>query len=317
MIKQILSLLSPAGDRARLPILIFHRVLATADPLQPDTPDAARFDAICCWLKDWFQVLPLDQAVQRLKAGTLPARAAAITFDDGYADNHDVAMPILLRHGLTATFFVATGYLDGGRMFNDSVSETLRRTELAMISLEGTPWAALGPVQTSDLASRRRSINTILPIIKPWEPDARTAFCEALRQRAGVANLPNDLMMSSGQVQALAQAGMQVGAHTMSHPILASLDDQAAQAEILGSRLALESLLGQPVTLFAYPNGRPGEDYRPRTVDLVRRAGFEAAVSTAWGVSRQSSDCLELPRLTPWDHQKSRFGLRMLKSFRH
>lgn len=317
MIKQILSLLSPTGDRARLSILIFHRVLAVADPLQPDTPDAARFDAICGWLKEWFQVLPMDEAVQRLKAGTLPARAAAITFDDGYADNHDEALPILLRHGLTATFFIATGYLDGGRMFNDSVSETLRRTDQPLISLDGTPWAALGPVLTNDLASRIQAIHRILPIIKPWEVDTRTAFCETLRQRAGVAELPADLMMSSSQVRALAQAGMQVGAHTVSHPILASLDDQAAQAEILGSRQALESLLGRPVTLFAYPNGRPGEDYSPRTVELVRRAGFEAAVSTSWGVSRRSSDCLELPRFTPWGHQKTRFGLRMLRSFQH
>ena len=317
MIKQILSLLSPAGDRARLSILIFHRVLAVADPLQPDTPDAVRFDAICAWLKDWFQVLPLDEAVQRLKAGTLPARAAAITFDDGYADNHDVAMPILQRHGLSATFFIATGYLDGGRMFNDSVSETLRRTDQPLISLDGSPWAALGPVHSSDLASRRQAINRILPVIKPWEVDARTAFCETLRLRAGVAELPTDLMMTSQQVRALVEAGMQVGAHTMSHPILARLDDQAAEAEILGGRLALESLLGHPVTLFAYPNGRPGEDYLPRTVELVRNAGFEAAVSTAWGVSRRGNDCFELPRFTPWDHHKARFGLRLLGSYRH
>ena len=68
-------------------ILVFHRVLALPDPLFPGEVDAVRFNRICSWLADWFQVLPLDQAVRHLRAGSLPARALAITFDDGYADN--------------------------------------------------------------------------------------------------------------------------------------------------------------------------------------------------------------------------------------
>ncbi|MDP1007558.1 polysaccharide deacetylase family protein, partial [Klebsiella pneumoniae] len=85
------------------------------DPLFPDEIDAARFDAILGWLRSWFNVLPLDEAAQRLKDGSLPARAAALSFDDGYADNHDIALPLLQKHGLPCSFFIATGFLDGGR----------------------------------------------------------------------------------------------------------------------------------------------------------------------------------------------------------
>ena len=73
-----------------------------------------------------FNVISLADGVAGLKRGCLPPRALSITFDDGYRDNHDIALPILLQLGLPATFFVATGFLDGGRMFNDTVIEAVR-----------------------------------------------------------------------------------------------------------------------------------------------------------------------------------------------
>ena len=144
MLTPVLSLLSPTGERARLSILILHRVLPEPDALDPYAIDAPYFDAMCGWMMQAFKVLPLDEAVRRLRSGTLPARAAAITFDDGDADNHDVALPILQRHGLSATFFVATGYLNGGRRFNDSVTETLRRAAGPAIDLRHTLLGNLG-----------------------------------------------------------------------------------------------------------------------------------------------------------------------------
>src|SRR5206468_3278604 len=133
--------LSPQGARGRLTVLIFHRVLPEFDPLMPDVHDAHQFDAVCRSLRRWFHVMPLDLAARRLAERSLPARSLAITFDDGYADNLEVALPILLRHGLTATFFVSTGFLDGGRMWNDTVIEAVRRTahqELDLRDIAGT-----------------------------------------------------------------------------------------------------------------------------------------------------------------------------------
>ena len=144
MYRQLLWLMSPAGRRARLSVLIFHRVLPQIDPLFPEEVDAQRFEQICGWLRSWFNVLPLDEAVLRLTDGALPERALAITFDDGYADNHNVALPILQRHGLVATFFIATGFLDGGRMWNDSVIESVRRTAQQEFDLRDLDGAALG-----------------------------------------------------------------------------------------------------------------------------------------------------------------------------
>lgn len=312
MLKQVLGLMSPAGARARLSILIFHRVLPEPDSLFPDELHARRFDDVCVWLKSWFNVLPLDQAVAHLNTGTLPARAACITFDDGYADNHHVAMPILKRHGLTATFFIATGFLDGGRMWNDTIIETIRRSKVAVLDLSSL---GLGRYALGSIEEQRSAIAALIDQIKYWPVVERVSITEQLAHLAQV-QLPQDLMMTSREVKAMHRAGMQIGAHTVSHPILARLTDEQARQEIGDSKHFLEQLLGERVGLFAYPNGKPGEDYTPQTVDVVRSLGFDDAVSTQWGASGAGDDLLQIRRFTPWDKTRLRFGVRMLANLR-
>lgn len=314
LLRPLLSLRSPAGANARLTTLIFHRVLPQPDPLFPDEVDAARFEVVCRWVTGLFNVLPLAEAASRLRSGSLPTRAAAITFDDGYADNHEVALPILQRHGLHATFFIATGFLDGGRMFNDSVIEAIRRTALQHLDLRDLGLGFEAPLPLVDAAARRAAIERILGGIKYLPPPRRQAAVDELTRRCGAA-LPSDLMMSTAQLQALHRAGMGIGGHTRSHPILAGLDEASQRDEILGGKRDLEAIVDAPVSLFAYPNGKPNEDYSAISVRAVRDAGFSAAVSTAWGAASAATDCFQLPRFTPWDRSGYRFALRLLGNF--
>src|SRR3954453_19801590 len=105
----LLTLLSRGGSHGRLSILIYHRVPVQPDPLFPDECNARLFDEQIQQLADCFNIIPLSDAVRALDVGRLPPPAACITFDDGYPDNAEVALPILLRHGVPATFFVAAG----------------------------------------------------------------------------------------------------------------------------------------------------------------------------------------------------------------
>lgn len=314
----VFQLLSPGGAKARLSVLIFHRVLREPDPLFPDEVDAERFDRILGWVAGWFNVLPLDEAIARLRDGSLPPRAAALTFDDGYADNHDVALPLLRKHGLPCSFFVATGFLDGGRMWNDTLIEAVRRSPLPALDLRGLQDAQgqdLGVVTLGELAQRRASLGGLIQRVKYLAPQPRLACVDAIAARAEVQP-PDDLMMSSAQVRALRAAGMQLGAHTVSHPILATLSAQAAADEIVTSRDALQAILGERVGLFAYPNGKPGVDYLPTVhPQIVREIGFDAAVSTHWGAARAGEDPFQIPRFTPWDRSRLRFGLRLARNF--
>lgn len=311
-LRALYTTLSPGGLRGRLSILIFHRVLTRPDPLFPGEVDAIQFDAICGWVATWFNALPLHEACARLASGTLPSRALAITFDDGYADNHDVAMPILRRHNLTATFFVATGFLDGGRMWNDSVIEAVRRTQKQQLQLSTLGVEGLYAMPTTTHLERSQAIGAILRAIKYLPVADRLHRVEEIVALAE-AKLPHDLMMSSAQVRGLHAAGMQLGPHTVSHPILARMSNGEARREIEDSKRQIESIIAAPTTVFAYPNGKPIEDYSSDNVALVRDLGFQAAVSTAWGAADRSSNLWELPRFTPWDRTRLKFGARMLR----
>ena len=311
-IKLALGIASPAGARARLSIFIFHRVLPEPDPLFPEEPDAARFDTLLAWIASWFNVLPLDEAVERLKRGSLPARAASITFDDGYADNCTVALPILKRHGLPATFFIATGYLDGGCMWNDRVIAAIRGAPGEMIDLEAVD---LGTLPVESMTDRRAAIDAILGRLKYLEGGRRDDLANAIAAAAGI-DIPGNLMLSTEQVREIRLSGMGIGAHTVTHPILARIPLESARREAKVSGEHLQDLIGEPIALFAYPNGRPGTDYHSDHVDLMREIGFRAAVSTSPGAANGASDVMQLPRFTPWDGNRGRFGLRALRNLR-
>ncbi|MDC8786167.1 polysaccharide deacetylase family protein [Paucibacter sp. hw1] len=278
------------------------------DEIFPDEVHAQRFEQICAWLKCWFQVLPLDEAGRLLAEGRLPSRACCITFDDGYADNHEVALPILQKQGLCATFFIATGFLNGGRMWNDTVIESIRHCRQQHLD-----FGNFGSYGLSGPAERRGAIEAIIGKIKYLPVEQRLAITEELLARCGV-QLDARLMMAPDGVRLLRDAGMQIGAHTVSHPILASTPPDAAREEILSSKRFLEDLLSQDCTLFAYPNGKPGRDYLPEHVTMVRELGFKTAVSTAWGASGVGADPLQLQRFTPWDRTKTAFGLRLMRN---
>lgn len=303
----LFNLLSPGNRRARLSILILHRIHREPDVLFPGEPDARWFDEMLGWIKNWFNVLPLDEAVARLQAGSLPSRAVSITFDDGYADNFHVALPILQKHRLSATVFVATGFLDGGIMWNDAVIEMVRNATGTHLDFEGL---GLGRHCIETTMDRQNAINRLISKIKYLEMQDRLEMVTRCVEKAK-CTLPDTLMMTSDELRQLRQAGMGVGAHTIHHPILARLSSDDARQEIQGCKAVLTDILREPVPLFAYPNGKPGTDYLPEHVQMVREAGFSAAVSTVWGAANRQQDVYQLPRFTPWDRTKTRFGLRM------
>jgi peptidoglycan/xylan/chitin deacetylase (PgdA/CDA1 family) len=303
--------LSPPGARARLSIFIYHRVLAERDPLFPEQVDAAEFARQMEWINYLFNVMPLDDAVGRLERNALPARAACVTFDDGYADNAEVALPLLRKHGIPATFFVSSSFIDGGRMWNDTIIESVRRAagdalDLVALSMKRFP--------LTSTMQRRAAIDALLAALKYLPQSQRDERVEVVRGIAS-ATLPSDLMLDRRRLRDLHNAGMTIGAHTVSHPILMRLDGDTARREMGEGREVLEAIIGGPVTLFAYPNGKPREDYSAEHVRMARSLGFRGAVSTAWGAADGASDRYQLPRFTPWDRTAAKFALRLIRNF--
>jgi peptidoglycan/xylan/chitin deacetylase (PgdA/CDA1 family) len=120
-------------------------------------------------------------------------------------------------------------------------------------------------------------------------------------------------MLTPQMIRTMAAQRFEIGAHTVSHPILTSLDDDAARHEIVQGKRDLEAITGAPVRYFAYPNGKPGKDFDQRHMEMVRAAGFAAAFSTEVGPAVRGRDLFQLPRSRPWDGNPFMFGLRLLR----
>jgi peptidoglycan/xylan/chitin deacetylase (PgdA/CDA1 family) len=300
--------LAPGGSNGKLSIFIFHRVLAVADPLLPFEPSAEEFDWMVNFISRTFNVLPLGEAASLLKAGTLPPAAAAITFDDGYADNLLVAWPILKRYEVPATFFIATSFLEGGRMWNDDVIEAFRISRIDELDLRELD---LGVHQLTDATSRVNGYEAVLGKLKYFEHRRRSETAREIARRCALPEVA-ELMMTNRQLRLLHEEGAEIGGHTRTHPILEQLDDAAAMQEIESGKQELETLLGTEVQVFAYPNGVPGRDCSARHAEMARQAGFTAAVSTRQACANSACDIYQLPRFTPWDRTPLRFAMRSM-----
>ena len=296
--------------RPTLAVLIYHRVLRERDPLRPYEVDRRVFERQLRMLTRWYTVLDLHDAINRLVAGTLPWRSVAISFDDGYRDNYEVAMPLLRRYRVPATFFVATGYTGGKTMFNDLVIEAVGACGSDSIEVP-----ALGEtVRIGESPDERCSaLAGLLERVKYLPPDERRECAQRLAHDNGVD--PNlRLMMTAEEIREMRRSGMSIGAHTVTHPILARMDEMSAQSEIVNSKSVLEDLLGEEVPGFAYPNGRPDRDFGQRDVEIVRKAGFRFAVTTRWAAANAGDDRYQVPRISLGTRTGARPALSILKS---
>ncbi len=292
-----------------LSILVYHRVLPEQDPFREGIPSVNEFDWQMRLISRFFTPLSLDDALEALANNSLPSNAVCVTFDDGYRDNLTLALPVLKKHQVPATIFVATGFLDNGRMWNDTVIEAFRMYEEDTISLP-----SLGLVEESlnSISERCQLAERVIREIKHQSPKQRQEKVAALEKLVGASRLPNDLMLDREGVIELHRQGVEIGAHTVTHPILSSLELDQASVELEQSRLQLESITGAPIKYFAYPNGVLGKDFREEHRQLAKEQNFAAAVTTEWGVSDCLTDLWLLRRFTPWDKSPLKFAIRMV-----
>lgn len=296
-------------NRARLCIVNYHRILDGDDPLLDCEPDVRTFRWQMELLAECFHVMPLADAVQALRDGDMPPRTVCITFDDGYRSTYDLALPVLREFGLPATVFVASGFLGKGNMWNDRIIEAVRRLPEGELDLRDIN---LGLHVLHGVEDRKRAIHRLTADSKYLPSRVRLELASRLESLAGEA-AAGSLMLTPDMVRALAGENMEIGGHTISHPILTSLEDEQARREIEGGKRELEAILGAPLRLFAYPNGKAGIDFDERHVAMAREAGFAAAFTTAAGAATARQDCFQLPRCQPWDDTPFKYGLRLLR----
>jgi peptidoglycan/xylan/chitin deacetylase (PgdA/CDA1 family) len=300
--------ISLLNGESRVCVLVYHRILDQSDPLLDSEPDVHAFTWQMELLASCFNVLSLHDAIAAIRTGNVPPRAVCISFDDGYRSTHDVALPILRRLNLTATVFVASGFLDGGNMWNDRIVEAVRLLPHGALDLRSVN---IGSFQLTNLTDRKRVLNQLNDACKYLSPLQRLEVIGEIERLAGPVPTSN-LMLTREMISNLARHGIEIGGHTVTHPILTKVDDEAARIEVVENKHVLEGLIGKPLRLFAYPNGKIGMDFDQRHVRMVREAGYSAAFTTAIGALSVNDDPMQLPRGRPWDLTPLRFSLRLL-----
>ena len=287
-----------AAPSRKLAILRYHAICgpegyAYASPEICISPEAFAHHAR--YLAQHYRVLPLPDAVEALRNGqTLPANAVALTFDDGYADNFAAAR-VLNRHGISGSFYLTAGCLDGGQPFWPSEIRYLIgaiRDERIVLDA-GCESVAL---RVDSEAEKGNAVRQLTKLFKSRSIPVRERFRDELRRAAGNPPLPR-FMLTWDQVREMHRLGMTIGAHTVTHPNLPSAGLAEATREIHGCRERLEREVESPVTMFSYPNGGAERYYTPELQRVVSEAGFAAATTSRNGFADRNSDPFGLERL--------------------
>ena len=316
-----------AGRRARVfrlrpAVLMYHRIaLERVDPWGLAV-SPARFDEQVQWLSKHRTILPLAEFARLQQEERLPARAVAITFDDGYACNAKTAAPILEAHEVPATFFVTTGPVTTGQEFwwdelqrivLDSSVERIQLTmepESVLINLGERSNSMGWRPSSAPSGPRQQAYMKLWHAVRALEPRAQAAALTELRAQAGTPSTPRESHrpMTLEELRALTGSDVvDLGCHTTTHPSLPMQPEPVQRAEIADSREAWVKIIGQLPATFAYPFG----DYDFSVVDLVRKAGFEAACTTDQRAVNRNCDVLALPRLQVMDWSANEFARQL------
>lgn len=283
-----------AANRGRVLILTYHRFSRGEDPLA--TP-AAAFDAHLRYLKSRYALVPLSRVAAHYEGrDELPARAACVTIDDGFRDAYEVAFPILRRHDVPATLFVITGFLDRAVwMWTDKMRHVALRAEGGRLVAEvgERTFESKLDGRASRLAAAAR-VNSELKKLPAAARDEAIARAAA-QNGVSLPDAPPEEFapVSWEQAREMDAAGVEIGSHTVTHPILTHADDEQLRRELNDSRARLETELGRAADLFCYPNGSFDERVRRET----ERAGYRCAVTTLEGLNERRADSLTLRRV--------------------
>ena len=321
-------------------ILLYHRVAQLpSDPqLLCVTPD--HFEEHLQVLRKLGFPLGLRRLNHLVTERRVPPHGVVMTFDDGTADNLYYAKPILARYDFPATVFIATGNIGNGREFWwDELDRIFlqpgRLPDTLRVNINGNIFEReLGPaalysesefgrqkswnVLTSEIPGNRQSIYlSLFDMLRPLTTDQRRKTIGELQKwsKTGTSGRRTHEVLSRDEIRELAEGGLvEVGAHTVTHPVLSSISVEAQRDEIRNSKMELEAILEKPVTSFAYPYGQRG-DYTSTTVKLVREEGFACVCSNFTGVVQPGVDRFQLPRFVVRDWDGNEFERRLKEWF--
>lgn len=301
-------------------ILTLHHVRpARTDAFQPNrlleiTPDFLDL-ALRLIRSEGYDLVSLDEALARLSAFEPGRFFVALTFDDGYRDNVEHAFPVLARHDAPWTLFVTPGFADRtARLWWLELEEAIRALPRFSVELPDGGFCA----RCETPAEKQLAFDRLYWRLRQQPEAIMLSVISDLARQAGVdaAALVERECLPWETLRALSGApGVAIGAHTMSHPMLAKHAAEIARAEIVESKARLEAELDIPIRHFAYPVGDP-TSAGPREFALAQEAGFASSVTTRPGhlFEPHARHPQALPRVSLNGHHQSEAAVRALLS---
>lgn len=286
-------------------ILYYHRVNDDRDAFFPAT-STAQFESEMRYVARNYKIVSLSELLARLENGDPAGDLVAITFDDGYQDNYHCAFPILRRYGLPATIFLTTGSIDDRQpLWFERLAGAFQRTPSEFVDVE----IDIPRRFRLRTAEERLAANDVVFGLLRVLPDVeRREYVAGILDQLGAGDVTDrrGKMLTWDQAREMERHGIAFGGHTVTHPFVSKLTPEGMRWEISESKARIESELQAAVEHFAYPNGRE-EDFAPWNKDVLRAAGYRAAVTTIWGLNYRSTDRLELRRGQPWESHPALF----------
>jgi peptidoglycan/xylan/chitin deacetylase (PgdA/CDA1 family)/CelD/BcsL family acetyltransferase involved in cellulose biosynthesis len=293
----------PAGR-----ILYYHRVNGDNDPFFPSLRPEV-FERHMRHIARNYKVVSLTGLLDHLANGS-PANVVAITFDDGYRDNYEIAFPVLQRYRLPATIFLTTGSLDSGEpLWFEVLAGALKNTSREFLDLEIELPRRFWLRSVEERLRANGQLFTLLRSLPDDERQRRLSMILKELASHGEA-LHTRTMLTWDHVRHMKTRGIDFGGHTVTHPYLSRLTRDRVAWEISECKRRIEEEVQAPVTHFAYPNGRE-EDFASWNKDVLRNAGYQAAVTTLWGMNFPTTDRLELRRGGAWEEHEALFAYKM------
>lgn len=305
-----------ASFGCRVAILMYHRVFETSSDPWELCVSRKHFAHHLELLRRSYPVLSLQQLLSVLKARQLPKRAVVLTFDDGYADNLWNVKPLLEKYELPATIFITSGHLDSPTEFwwDDLERIMLQPRKLPkclQLNVQGSAY----DWQTTNSDERQLAYMAIHQILQPLRSADRDQAMGDLFVWSGVDQTGRSdyRPLTTAELIQLAQSEfVDIGAHSVTHPLLAGMSQADQTAEIAGSRQSLEAILGGQVDMFSYPYGNLAGD----TVEIVTAAGFKIALTTDENAVDFGANPFRLGRFGAGDWDGDQFKHRLEEFFR-
>jgi peptidoglycan/xylan/chitin deacetylase (PgdA/CDA1 family) len=301
-------------------ILCYHRVLPVDDlrsfPFDIDVLSATprEFEWQMQFLRRHMAPISVSQLVSAVEDGrTLPPRSVLVTFDDGYDDCHNHALPILEKFSIPATVFVTSGYIDSQEPYwFDRLAYTVLHTQAARLEIPGIGIVVDVPISC---AERRELYRQIVGLLKDVPDHTRVESLQHIWRQSRVAlsreAASKSLPMSSEQLASASRRGLAVHSHTVNHPILSKITREEVEFELRESRQMIARVTDLEPDVLAYPNGT-WQDFGSREIEVARSCGYRAAMTYEVGAqSLADMDPFRLLRL-PVNHNHSRRWFRTM-----